>query len=364
MDPAGVALVALGLSAGLVLLWKVPVPAIGPGPGGSVSVVVPARDEARALPRLLASLQVQTVPPAEVLVVDDGSTDRTAAIAAGHGAAVHAAPSPPSGWLGKPWACDVGARAARGERLVLLDADTWLAPDGLERLLSTHAERAPHGLLSVQPFHEVRRPHEQLSAVCNVVPVMAAGFAAARPKASCAVAFGPCLVTRATDLAAVGGFAAVAGEVVEDAALAAAYRRAGRAVACAGGGDAVRFRMYPDGLRSLVQGWTKNLAGGASRAGAVTLVGAVLWVSAGLSITVDALTAPGVAVAVAWAAYAGELWWALRRLGSFHPLTAVLFPLPLLAFVALFLRSAAVRASGRPVRWRGRAIDPRRGNIL
>lgn len=364
MDPAGVALVALGLTAGLVLLWRVPVPVTGPGRGGSVSVVVPARDEARVLPRLLASLRLQTVLPDEVLVVDDGSTDGTAAIAAEHGATVHTAPSPPSGWLGKPWACDVGARAARGERLVFLDADTWLAPDGLERLLATHAERAPHGLLSVQPFHDVQRPYEQLSAVCNVVPVMAAGFAAARRPRTSAVAFGPCLVTPATDLAAVGGFATVARDVVEDAALAAAYRRAGRPVVCLGGGDAVRFRMYPDGLRSLVQGWTKNLAGGAARAGVPALLGAVLWVSAGLSITMDAVTGPGTAVAVAWAAYAGELWWALRRLGSFHPLTALLFPLPLLAFVALFLRSAVLRASGRPVRWRGRAIDPRRGNIL
>jgi 4,4'-diaponeurosporenoate glycosyltransferase len=277
---------------------------------------------------------------------------------------VHPAPLPPEGWLGKPWACDVGARAVTGERIVFLDADTWLAADGVERLLATHAQRAPHGLLSVQPFHEVQRPHEQLSAVCNVVPVMAAGFAAPGRRGRSAVAFGPCLVTGATDLMAVGGFSAVAGEVVEDAALAAAYRRAGRPVACVGGGDVVRFRMYPDGLRSLVQGWTKNLAGGASRAGALALVGAVLWVSAGLSITVDALTAPGPPVAVAWAAFAGELWWGLRRLGSFHPLTAVLFPLPLVAFVALFLRSAALRAAGRPVRWRGRAIDPRRGSIL
>jgi hypothetical protein len=54
----------------------------------------------------------------------------------------------------------------------------------------------------------------------------------------------------------------------------------------------------------------------------------------------------------------------LRRLGSFHPLDAVLFPIPLGAFVLLFVWSATARLAGRPVRWRGRAIDVRRGTVL
>ena len=63
-------------------------------------------------------------------------------------------------------------------------------------------------------------------------------------------------------------------------------------------------------------------------------------------------------MAVAWAAIAAQLWWMLRRLGSFHWLTAVLFPIPLLAFVGLFVRSLVLRLARRPVTWRGRRIDP------
>jgi len=356
-------LITLGLAAGSVLLWRLPVvpPTTSTGLVGSMTIVIPARDEERSLPRLLASLAAQHEHPLEVLVVDDGSTDGTATVARAAGVRVVDAPPPPAGWLGKPWACHLGAAAASGERLLFLDADTWLAPDGLGRLVAAHEDAVPSGLLSVQPHHVVERPYEQLSAVCNTVPVLASGMAAVRPGRSARMAFGPCLVTRATDLAAVGGFAAVAGEVVEDAALARTYGHAGRSVRCLAGGDAVGFRMYPDGWRSLVEGWTKNLSGGAALSAWPPLLGAVAWVTAGLAIVVN--PAPTAVFAAAYGAFAAQLWWMLRRLGAFHPLTAVLFPIPLLAFTFLFVRSLAARVLHRPVRWRGRAVDLRHGTI-
>ncbi|MET0901950.1 MAG: glycosyltransferase family 2 protein [Acidimicrobiales bacterium] len=361
MSVSSLVLVAAGLAAGVALCWRVPTLPPGPPSRTRVSVVIPARNEAGSLPRLLSSLAAQHQPPLEVLVVDDGSTDATADVARAAGARVIAAPPPPDGWLGKPWACHTGASAAAGERVLFLDADTWLAPDALRRLVAAHDATGSDGLLSVQPYHVVERPFEHLSAVCNTVPVLAAGIAAVRPRHSARVAFGPCLLTGAADLVAVGGFATVAGEVVEDAALARAYAATGRRVQCRAGGDAVRFRMYPDGRRSLAEGWTKNLAGGAARVAWVPLLGAIAWVSAGLAVTFGAELSP--TFGVAYVAFAGELWWMLRRLGSFHPLTAVLFPIPLLAFTYLFLRSVAARALRRPVRWRGRAIDVRRGVI-
>jgi 4,4'-diaponeurosporenoate glycosyltransferase len=354
-------LVVAGWLAGALLLWRVrtPVEPVVAGLAASVSVVIPARDEERNLPRLLASLDGQVEPPLEVLVVDDGSVDRTASLARAAGVGVVEAGPPPPGWLGKPWACQQGVTAASGDVLLLLDADTWLAPDGVARLVASHRALAADGLLSVQPFHHVERPYEELSAVCNVVPILASGMAAPGRPRPAVVAFGPCLVTRADALRRVGGFEAVRAEIVEDAALARAYRGDGRPVACLGGGSTVAFRMYPDGIGTLVEGWTKNLAGGAARVAPVALLGAVLWVAAGLSVALDAVTDPTVPVALAWAAIAAQLWWMLHRLGTFHWLTAVLFPIPLIAFVALFSRSLVLRLAHRPVTWRGRRIDPR-----
>jgi 4,4'-diaponeurosporenoate glycosyltransferase len=119
----------------------------------TVSVVVPARDEEQTLPALLAALRGSTVPVVEVVVVDDGSADRTAEVARDGGARVLAAGAPPVGWTGKAWACHVGAGATTGDLLLFLDADTVLAPDALAGLLELHARHG--GLVSVQPHHRV-----------------------------------------------------------------------------------------------------------------------------------------------------------------------------------------------------------------
>jgi len=353
----GLALVAGGWLAGTVLLWRVRTPAQRDDPAGtgSISVVIPARDEERNLPTLLASLRAQQPPPLEVVVVDDSSSDGTAAVARAAGATVVTAPAPDDGWLGKPWACHLGALRATGDRLLFLDADTWLAPDALERLGAAHHQVVPTGLLSVQPFHEVRRPYEQLSAFPNLVPLLASGTCGPRPRLA-TVAFGPCLITRATDLQAVGGFSAVRGDTLEDVGLAQAYRAAGRPVRCLGGGATVRFRMYPDGLRSLVAGWTKNLAGGAARTPILPTLGAVAWVCTCVAVVISAVTQPGWLTAGAWLAVAAQLRWMLRRVGSFSAWTAVLFPMPLLAFIVLFAGSVGARVLRRRVTWRGRTI--------
>jgi 4,4'-diaponeurosporenoate glycosyltransferase len=352
------AIVVAGSLCGGLLLARLPrLPTAHLAPGTPVSVVIPARNEEARLPRLLDSLAAQAAPASEVVVVDDASDDLTGQVAKRAGVRVIGVPDRPEGWLGKPWACHRGALAASGDLLVFLDADVWLAPDALARLVTAHGALAPTGLLSVQPYHDVRRPHEQLSAVCNAVSVLASGMATPSSPSTVEVAFGPCLVTRTRDLQAVGGFERVAGEVVEDVALAAAYRSAGRPVVCLAGGDAVRFRMYPDGIASLVEGWTKNLAAGARRAAVWPRFGAVAWVGAGMAVLASAIVDPSPVVLLAWTLYAAELWWMLRRLGSFHPLTAVIFPVPLLAFVALFARSAVMRGLGWPVTWRGRRLD-------
>lgn len=380
MTPPDVVIVVLGLVSGALLLARIPIaggdaPAgtadgVAPGPatpqvGVAVSVVVPARDEAATLPVLLASLAHLDPAPHEVIVVDDASSDGTAAVAAAHDAVVLTT-EPPAGWAGKPWACHVGARAATGTHLLFLDADTWLTPDALAVLLAEHA--ASGGLVSVQPHHRTERSYEQLSAFFNLTSMMGTGaFAPGRGgrAAGAATAFGPCLITTSADHRAVGGHAAVAGEVVEDVHLARLYRAHDLPVRSLAGGRVVGFRMYPAGLRQLVEGWTKNIAAGAGLSPPWALAGTVAWVSAcvvtalagvrGLAGWATGGAAPAEAAA-AWAVVALQLRGMLARVGTWRWWTPWLFPVPLVAFVAVFARSLAVTLLRRDVTWRHRRV--------
>jgi 4,4'-diaponeurosporenoate glycosyltransferase len=337
----------------------------------SVSVVIPARDEESALPALLQSLQALAVDVREVLVVDDGSRDATAAVARGAGATVLSAGGPLRGWTGKAWACHVGAEAATGDLLLFLDADTVLAPDALDGLLDV---RDGHpGLVSVQPFHTVARPYEQLSSYFNAVSVLASGAFRRRP-AGRPMAFGPCLLTSRADYERVGGHRAVRHEVLDDVQLAVAYRRAGLPVRCLVGERSVTMRSYPGGLRQLADGWTKNFASGAAATSPGPAAGAASWIGAHHAVAVGAaLSLTAVATghdvplahgdaalwAVAWVVVAWQLRSTLRRLGSFRWWTWALFPVPLLAFDLVFGRSLVRTLVRRSVRWRGRDVPLR-----
>lgn len=360
------ALSLLGLLVGFLLLADLRTPK-GASAATTTSLVIPARDEEGSLPHLLASLAEQTVAPTEIIVVDDGSTDRTAALAAAGGARVVAAPPLPDGWAGKPWACHVGARQATGDVLVFLDADVVLGTDGLDRIVASWQRSTPDGLLSVQPFHTTLQAHEQLSAYPNLISMMASGAFAAGQRTWAPVAFGPCMVTSADAYRQVGGHEVVADEIIEDVHLARAYGAAGRPVAILAGGSAASFRMYPGGLRQLVDGWTKNLAGGPRLMSLVPMVGSVAWVLASIVIASDLVRALASAVGgelrwvpvAAWAVAAAQLTVLLRRIGRFAWWAGPAFPVLLAGFVALFVRSGIQRALRRSVRWRGRSVAVR-----
>ena len=103
-----------------------------------VSVIVPARDEARNIERCVRSVLGARYPALEVIVVDDHSADGTGDIARRVAAGdprlrVVDNPPLPAGWMGKQWACATGAAHARGALLGFADADTTHAPDLLPR---------------------------------------------------------------------------------------------------------------------------------------------------------------------------------------------------------------------------------------
>jgi hopene-associated glycosyltransferase HpnB len=218
----------------------------------SVCVLVPARDEAELLPRTLPALLAQDYPGEwKAVVVDDRSSDGTAATARGHATArleVVEGAALPEGWVGKVWALEQGlARAGEPRYLLLTDADIEHAPGSLRALV---AEAEAHGLAldSRMALLHATGVVERL-----LVPAFAFFFAllypmrwAGDPRRRLAAAAGGCVLVRRDALLASGGFAGIRGAVIDDVALARQVKRSGGAVRLAASEGTVRsLRHYP-----------------------------------------------------------------------------------------------------------------------
>lgn len=350
---------------GWALALRLPsLPAGSPTEGPRLSVLIPARNEAGTLPHLLAALAQQRYRADEVIVIDDHSTDGTAALAIQQGLAlplrVIQPPPLPAGWCGKTWALHHGVQASTGALLVFLDADTEPGPEFLQRLLAWHQRLG--GLVSVQPYHRTEKPYEQLSVLFNLVGLMAVPLGPA-----CGVAFGPAMLTSRADYDRSGGHAAVANKVVEDWFLAHCYERAGLPVSACIGDAQLAYRMYPGGLGDLVRGFDKNFATAAGEVRWPWMLAVLLWLSglfwAAWCLPAALLGWPLVGPAsvafnaVVYAAYALQLLLLTRRVGRFSWINLV-FPIPVLFFLGVFLLAILNLERGR-VLWKGRTFTTR-----
>jgi 4,4'-diaponeurosporenoate glycosyltransferase len=364
--PAAVVLMLLW-SLGFYLMWQIPAlecSAAGEDPR-SVSVIIPARDEGQRIRPTLAALYRQTYSQLETIVVDDHSSDDTVNVAGQLGARVLQGLDLPPGWTGKNWACWQGAQRARGDLLLFLDADVRLEQNAVRCLTSTF--QGTGGMVSVEPYHVTERPYEELSAFFNLVRMASLNAFVPRGRGiEPAGAYGPCLLCDRDDYLRLGGHRheRVRGAILESIPLAQLFQDHSLPVRCFGGRGIISFRMYPGGLKQLIEGWSKGFGSGALATRLPFLVLTIAWITGCFGAFVNpiraaALRSPGALVLVAiYGLYAAQIWWMLHRIGSFRRLTAMLYPIPLIFFALLMLRSLFMTYVLRRVSWRGRLLDP------
>jgi glycosyltransferase involved in cell wall biosynthesis len=345
----------------------------------TVSIIVPARDEQASLGACLRSLvtQCHSNEPtpgssgapisrrdgagisAEIIVVDDASTDSTRAIAESF-PSVRLISAPPlsAGWCGKSNAAWAGAREAGGEWLLFTDADTVHRAGSLARAIAEARERGV-SLLSYSPRQEVHGLWQR-ALMPLVFAELACTYRATDvcdPSSPVAAANGQYLLLKREAYDAIGGHAAVAHDLLEDVALARLVKQSGRRIRFRYGADAVRTRMYRN-LAQMCEGWTKNLAVlfVSPRRLALKRLAEFMALVGSLAVCALAFTADANAVG-AGAGLLALLTWALlfRRLrrAHFDPLSTALAPLGLPLFSWLLLRSVASHRRGS-VRWKGR----------
>jgi hypothetical protein len=252
----------------------------------------------------------------------------------------------------------VGAGAAGGEWLLFTDADTVHRAGSLAQALKEAKQRGA-ALLSYSPEQEVHGFWEKAA-----MPVIFAELAStyrptevSDPASSAAAANGQYLMISREAYDAVGGWAAVAGTMLEDVALARKVKASGRRIFFRYGGDAVRTRMYRS-FAHLREGWTKNLALLFPRAPWVAALRLLefLWTLGGVALASVAIWRGRTELAVA-AAVLVVLLYALhlRRIRRAHfrwdATLLAIFGLPVFSYLLLRSRLSYRRGS---VPWKGR----------
>ncbi|MFE3636751.1 glycosyltransferase [Streptomyces sp. NPDC059168] len=342
-----------------------------PGHWPSVCVVVPARDEAAVLPASLPSLLAQDYPGrAEIVLVDDGSTDGTGELARDLAARCGGLPltvdspgEPPAGWTGKLWAVRHGvalARARAPEYLLLTDADIAHAPDSLRELVAA-AAAGGFDVVSQMARLRVASLWERL-----LVPAFVYFFAQLYPfrrigrrGSRTAAAAGGCVLLRA-DMAERAGIPdAIRHAVIDDVALARAVKRAGGHVwlGLADRVDSVRpyprlhdlWRMVSRSAYAQLRHSPPLLLGTVAGLALVYLVPPAA-VVAGAATGGTATAAAG---ASAWAVMAGTYLPMLRYYRQ-PPWLAPLLPFTALLYLLMTVDSAVQHHRGRGAAWKGR----------
>lgn len=340
-----------------------------------VSILIPARNEERNIAGCLDGVLHQRYPHYEVIVVDDHSTDATAAILASYARrdkrvrVVQGAPLPP-GWTGKCNACQQAANVARADWLLFLDADTVPHPDLLAALM-LHAQRRQYDMLTIFPFlvlvsfwERVIMPPFQ-AMIYTVFPVERLNDRHARPDE--VLANGWCMLVRRAAYEAVGGHRAVHNEVLEDVRLAQVLRRAGFHLGAAEGRQYLCLRMYTN-IREIIEGLSKNAEAGYRSGGNRSFWAGVRQVVLAFG-PIDLLMGGVFLVlmygdVLAWAVFlhglvvvciAGGFWsWFLRQHYGLPWGYALLWPFGVLCYSTIALRGMWRVRSGRGVIWKGR----------
>lgn len=317
------------------------------------TIIIPARNEAENLNRLLPSLVSSPSPNGEVIVVDDDSDDDTKRVAESYGVKVVQNPPLPKDWMGKSWACYNGAKVASGQTLMFLDADTWFVEDGADRLIQVFEQKGSSAVMTIHPYHEMHSFWEKLSAVFHLVVIASSGITAIFKSEK--GGFGPCLIIDNKTYWDLGGHQSIRSEIVEHLAFVRRAAVEGFPTYAYSGYDVLKMRMYEANVKSVIRGWGKSFATGATTASPWLSLANILWITAVVSFLIN-LPDLGWWGLIGYLFFVVWLYRILIDIGCFRWYDAAIFPVHFFFFVSVFTYSLVHSFFLKQTTWKGRSI--------
>lgn len=364
-----IVLVAWVMAFGRTILNLRVIPRLREGDGAvdgpTVSVLIPARDEERAIERTVRLMLAQTYRNLEVIVTNDRSSDRTAAILAAIAKEdlrliVIDGVEPPPGWMGKPWALHQASLRARGELLLFVDADVHYSPGALSAAVH-EMTRSGASLIALMPHFEMHGFWENAGmpmlplAVISYLPTW---FSNRTKFVRLGIGAGTGNLVSRLAYDNAGGHSALSDSVIDDVALSHIVRKAGHRTMAVNANEVVSLRMYHGG-REIVDGFMKNAfhASGGSIAGTFILIPLTFVFHLMPYFLLFDPPLRGMALATVTVIAATRLV-LFRSLGYRLDNALFLHPFLTLMWGWIFLRSAWFTGFRKQLHWRGRSYDP------
>lgn len=327
-----------------------------------VSILVPARNEERNIARVLNSLILQKYPNLEIIILDDNSTDATAAIASEYALRdskikVLSGSDLAQAWLGKNWACKQLADIATGDILIFTDADNFHHPDAVSNTLSA-MEKLNLDMLSAFPQQKTSSFWEKLIVpMIDLIVYSGLILWSSRyiPHKAFAAANGQWIAVKKDAYDKIGGHAAVKHHIVEDVALARCFKQKGHKTLVAAGTGIVFGKMY-DSFCEIWFGLSKNLFG-LTNFKSLPFLGLMSGLFA-ISLLPFILLFSQKFFQFALIMIAANLVWKIL-LAVFYKhnfLSVALFPLAALVFIAIGINSF-IQSKWGELQWKGRRIN-------
>lgn len=313
-----------------------------------VSVIIPARNEARNLPALLGSMPADVL---EVIVVDDNSTDETKAIAHRYGAKVFDAGKRPNDWTGKNWACHVGASNASGDYLLFTDADTIHHPLSLKFALGFLIKNDAD-MLSAMPYHLNNRWWEKLLGPFYCL-IHCGGSMYDKQSVERAYAIGQYILIKSSVYGECGGHASVKAEVAEDVALAKQVLRSQMQYAVYRGSPLYSVQMYST-FKEFCRGWVRLIRLGMNSLSPEIVLNSMMPL---IALNMSRIFSPSIFSLLPLLITLVCFALVQHRLGRFSLLGVLLFPIAIAIFLILSFRAISEALFAKPIVWKGRAYS-------